>query len=81
MSRPGRLFVLEVSGGGRLFSVNPDGPDKVNPDGSDAPSPASKSPPGHRYPRAAEHCPARPASSPGVHPGGPTGSRHPSPGR
>ena len=28
MSRPGRLFVLEVSGGGRLFSVNPDGSDK-----------------------------------------------------
>ena len=28
MSRPGRLFVLEVSSGGRLFSVNPDGSDK-----------------------------------------------------
>lgn len=28
MTRHGRLFVLEVSGGGRLFSVNPDGSDK-----------------------------------------------------
>ena len=28
MARHGRLFVLEVSGGGRLFSVNPDGSDK-----------------------------------------------------
>ena len=28
MSRQGRLFVLEVSSGGRLFSVNTDGSDK-----------------------------------------------------